>query len=404
MCPIKPDYRYFERPPNAFSPMKSQACLLLAATLLFLTACTGVTPPADSLADNVHGETPAAARIDNIPGTTTLAPPQAKQDAKETPALIWQRIARNFAYSHLYDHPRVAAQKQRYLQRERLLRVTSQRSEPFIYFILDEIERRNMPSELAILPFVESGYYPMARSRSKATGLWQFTAQTARQFRLKRTCCYDARYDIHASTMAALDYLEELHEQFNQDWLLALMAYNTGPNRLKKVLRSSADAVRDGDYWNLALSRETREYVPKLLAFCAIVADPHLSRTLLHPVADAPHLEILETKKRISPGKLFKSAGISASELRRLNPAMQHLHYPLPRGYHMLVPHQKTELVSVAMERLPEAPRWHRHRIAHGESLSVIAVRYGTTVSALRRANKLKSSLILAGKTLIIPH
>lgn len=403
MCPIKPGYRYFWRPPNAFSPMKSQACLLLAATSLFLTACTGVTPPADSLAENVHGETPAA-RLDNIPGIITDVPPQTEQDAKETPALIWQRIARNFAFSHLYDHPRVAAQKQRYLQRERLLRVTSQRSEPFIYFILDEIERRNMPSELAILPFVESGYYPMARSRSKATGLWQFTAQTARQFRLKHTCCYDARYDIHASTMAALDYLEELHEQFNQDWLLALMAYNTGPNRLKKVLRSSADAVRDGDYWNLALSRETREYVPKLLAFCAIVADPRLSRTLLHPVADAPHLEILETKKRISPGKLFKSAGISASELRRLNPAMQHLHYPLPRGYRMLVPHQKTELVSLAMERLPEEPRWYRHRIAHGESLSVIAVRYGTTVSALRRANKLKSSLILAGKTLIIPH
>ena len=384
--------------------MMSQANPLLAASMLFLAACTGVTPSADSIAEKIPGEVPATSRVETLPGTTMHAPPQAVQAAKETPALIWQRIARNFAFSHLYDHPRVMAQKQRYLQRERLLRVTSERSEPFIYFILDEIERRNMPSELAILPFIESGYYPMARSRSKATGLWQFTAQTARQFRLKRTCCYDARYDIHASTMAALDYLEELHAQFNQDWLLALMAYNTGPNRLKKVLQSSADAVRDGDYWNLAVSRETREYVPKLLAFCAIVADPRLSRTLLHPVADAPHLEILETRKRISPVKLFKSADISASELRKLNPAMQHLHYPLPRGYRMLVPHEKTELVSVALERLPEAPRWHRHRIARGESLSVIAVRYGTTVSALRRANKLKSSLILAGKTLIIPH
>ena len=383
--------------------MMSQVNPLLAASMLFLAACTGVTPPADSLAENIPGEAPAS-RIEGIPGTTTSALPQAAQKTKEPSALIWQRIARNFAFSHLYDHPRVAAQKQKYLQRERLLRVTSQRSEPFIYFILDEIERRNMPSELAILPFIESGYYPLARSRSKATGLWQFTAQTARQFRLKRTCCYDARYDIHASTTAALDYLEELHAQFNQDWLLALMAYNTGPNRLKKVLRSSTGALKADDYWNLAVSRETREYVPKLLAFCAIVADPRLSHTLLHPVANAPHLEILETKKRVSPAKLFKSAGISAGELRRLNPAMQHLHYPLPRGYRMLVPHQKTELVSQVMERLPEEPRWYRHRIARGESLSVIAVRYGTTVSALRRANKLKSSLILAGKTLIIPH
>lgn len=371
--------------------MKRQACLLLAASVLVLTACTGVAPSAGPL-------------VENTPGTAAPAPSQVVRSTEEPSPLIWPRIARNFAFSHLYDDPRVVTQKQSLLQRERVLLVTSQRSEPFIHFILNEIERRDMPSELAILPFVESGYYPLARSRSKATGLWQFTAQTARQFRLKRTCCYDARYDIHASTMAALDYLEELHAQFNQDWLLALMAYNTGPNRLKRVLQSSADVLRTGDYWNLALSRETREYVPKLLAFCAIVADPRLSHTLLYPVANAPHLEILETEKRISPAKLFQSAGIPAGELRRLNPAMQHLHYPLPRGYRMLVPHQETERVSRAMERLPEEPRWYRHRIAHGESLSVIAKRYGTTVSALRTANKLKGSLILAGKTLIIPH
>ncbi|MYB88862.1 MAG: transglycosylase SLT domain-containing protein [Proteobacteria bacterium] len=384
--------------------MKSLACLLLAASTFFLTACSGVSPSADSLAEKTPGEVPAPSRIESIPEQAAADLHRIVQETGEAPPLIWQRIAQNFAFSHLYDDPRVVAQKQRYLQRERLLLVTSQRSEPFIYFILNEIERRNMPSELAILPFIESGYYPLARSRSKATGLWQFTSQTAREFRLKRTCCYDARYDIHASTMAALDYLEELHAEFDQDWLLALMAYNTGPNRLKKVLRSSPAVVRAGDHWNLAVSRETREYVPKLLAFCAIVADPRLSRTLLYPVADAPHLEILETKKRISPAKLFKSADVSSSELRRLNPAMQHLHYPLPRGYRMLVPRQETELVALAMERLPEEPRWYRHRIAHGESLSVIAVRYGTTVSALRRANKLTSSLILAGKTLIIPH
>ena len=383
--------------------MKSQACLLLTALTLFFTACSGVSPSADSLAGKIPGTAPDPSRIESV-AESAADSPQVVQNADESPPLIWQRIAQNFAFSHLYDDPRVAAHKQRYLQRERLLLVTSQRSEPFIYFILDEIERRNMPSELAILPFIESGYYPLARSRSKATGLWQFTSQTAREFRLKRTCCYDARYDIHASTMAALDYLEELHEEFDQDWLLALMAYNTGPNRLKRVLRSSAAEVRAGNYWNLAVSRETREYVPKLLAFCAIVADSHLSRTLLYPVPDAPHLEILETKKRISPAKLLKTAGISPGELRRLNPAMQHLHYPLPRGYRMLVPRQKTELVALAMERLPEEPRWYRHRIARGESLSAIAVRYGTTVSALRRANKLKSSLILAGKTLIIPH
>lgn len=394
----------FGQHPNAFSSMKSLTALLLAASMLFLTACSGKSLHADSPAEKIPAETPPPSRVESAPQAPVADSPRIVQETDEAPPLIWQRIAQNLAFPHLHDDPRVATHKQRYLQREQTLLVVSQRSEPFIHFILDEIERRNMPSELAILPFIESGYHPLARSRSKATGLWQFTSQTARHFRLKRTCCYDARYDIHASTMAALDYLEELHAQFDQDWLLALMAYNTGPNRLKKVLHSSAAAARTGNHWNLAVSRETREYVPKLLAFSAIVADPHLSRTLLYPVADVPHLEILETKKRISPAKLFKSADISPRELRRLNPAMQHLHYPLPRGYHMLVPRQKTELVALAMEHLPEEPHWHRHRIAQGETLSVIAVRYGTTVSALRRANKLTSSLILAGKTLIIPH
>ena len=384
--------------------MMRKACLLLAVSTLFLTACIQAIPPADPLGKKTPQDAPTTARIENMPGPGITELPPSMPESNDKPQLIWQRIAQNSAFSRFYDHPQVAIYKKNYLQRERLLSVVSKRSAPFIYFILSEIEQRNMPAELALLPFLESGYYPLARSRTQATGLWQFTAQTAKEFGLKHTCCYDARYDVYASTMAALDYLEELHAKFNQDWLLALMAYNGGPNRLKEALRSGAKAVRTGNYWNLDVSLETREYVPKLLAFCAIVTDARLSRTLLYPVANAPYLEILETKKRLSPAKLIRSAGIPPDELRALNPAMQHLHYPLPRGYRMLVPRHQTETVALAMETLSEEPRWYKHKIAYGESLSVIAARYGTSISALRKANKLNGSLILAGNTLIIPH
>lgn len=317
--------------------------------------------------------------------------------------LIWHRIAKNSALSRFYDHPHVIRYKKNYLERERLLSIVTHRAEPFIHFILNEIEQRNLPAELAILPIVESGYSPRALSRTKATGLWQFTSRTAKEFGLQQTWRYDARYDVYASTMAALDYLTELHAEFDGNWLLALMAYNAGPNRVKRALQSDAVKNRTTNYWDLPLPGETRAYVPRLLALSAIIHDPQLSATLLHPVANAPHVEILEVKKRISPAKLVESGNISRDELQALNPALQYLRYPPPTGYRLLVPRHKTELVAITIERLPEEPKWHRHTIVYGESLSVIAARYGTSVSALRKANNLNGTTILAGKTLIIP-
>ena len=393
----------FSRFRDAISFMMRKACLLLAISALFLTACTKAVSPTSSRAGNTPPDTPAATHAQNSQ-EPDLALPPPEPGSNKPPQLIWQRIAQNSAFTRLYDHPKVVAHTRDYLERERLLSVISKRSEPFIYFILSEIEQRDLPAELALLPFLESGYNPMARSRTLATGLWQFTAQTAEEFGLQRTCCYDARYDVYASTMAALDYLEELHALFDQDWMLALMAYNGGPNRLKSALRSGTQAARSGNYWELDVSPETREYVPKLLAFCSIVTDAHLNRTRLYPVANTPYLDILKSKKRLSADRLAHSADITLAELQALNPAMQHPQYPLPRGYHVLVPRHKTETVKLAMEILAEEPHWYKHKIASGESLSVIAVRYGTSVSALRRANKLNGSLILAGNTLIIPH
>ena len=400
--------------------------------MLSVTACFKANLPAGTSSDTIPPDTTQTTEPARTPDIRDLAMPaptvppvQAKTPAhalpvqtktplpastfadsvpEEEPRLIWQRIAKNAAFSQLYNHPRVNRHKQDYLERERLLSIVTRRAEPFIHFIVTEVEQRNMPAELAILPMVESGYSPRALSRTKAAGLWQFISRTAGEYGLKRTCCYDARYDVYASTMAALEYLGELHAEFDGNWVLALMAYNAGPNRVKAALQSNAKTSPTENYWNLQLPYETLEYVPRLLALSAIVRDPELSATLLHPIANEPHVEILEINKRILPAKLVKSASIDRTELQALNPALQHLDYPLPAGHRLLVPKHKAEPIASIIARLPEEPHHrYRHTIVYGESLSVIAARYGTSVSALREANRLNGTAIQAGKTLVIP-
>jgi len=322
----------------------------------------------------------------------------------ESNSLIWQHIESKLELTELYDHPNVTIQKNRYLNNSEYLASVTRRSEPFIHFVLSEIERRQMPAELAILPIVESGYYPRARSRAKAEGLWQIMPYTAKDLGLKRSVGYDGRHDVYAATSAALDYLSQMYNTFEGDWLLALAAYNAGPQRVKRALKKAK--VRDENvYWNLRLPRETREYVPKILALSAIVNDKNYSSTLLHPIKDAPYLESIELSKRISPAKLIQAAAASETEIKLLNPAIRNLNTPIPDGYHLLVPKRDAEFLTLAINNMEEAaqPTWVKHRISRGESLSGIAKRYGISIRALREANNMHGNKIVTGRTLDVP-
>ena len=261
-----------------------------------------------------------------------------------------------------------------------------------------------MPAELAILPIVESGYIPTARSRARAEGLWQIMPYTAKDLGLKRSVGYDGRHDVYASTSAALDYLSQMYDKFDGDWLLALAAYNAGPHRVSRALKK-VNIHNKNAYWDLRLPRETREYIPKILALCAIIKDKEFSSTLLHPIEDTPYLETIKLSKRISPAKLILAADANETEIKLLNPAIQNLSAPIPAGYHLLVPKGDAELLALAIDNMQEAPQptWANHRINRGESLSGIARRYGTTISALRTANNMHNNKIVSGRTLVIP-
>ena len=380
--------------------------LLILLTLTVVACSHSLTKPIHSSHEIITGAATNAITPDfiippnSISRTEELSTALANDDQ-----LIWQHIAKNLALSQFYVHPRVARQKQKYLDNAEFLSIVTRRSEPFIYFVLNEIEQRQMPTELAILPIVESGYFPKARSRAKAVGLWQFMPYTAREFGLQRTQGYDGRHDVYASTIAALDYLAQLNNKFDGDWLLTLAAYNAGPQRIKRALQKSTASKDENSYWDLHLPRETREYIPKILALSAIINDNEYSSTLLHPIDDEAHIESIEINKRISPSKLVQASGINATELLLLNPALRNLNNPTPENYHLLVPKQKTELVSTTIDNLPaeKLPLWEQHVIASGESLSVIAIRYDTSVAAIRETNNLHNNTIVAGRTLRIP-
>jgi len=322
----------------------------------------------------------------------------------ESNTLIWQHIEDKLELTEIYDHPRVALQKRKFLNNSDYLAKVTRRSEPFIHFILSEIERRQMPAELAILPIVESGYYPRARSRASAEGLWQIMPFTAKDLGLKRYVGYDGRHDVYAATSAALDYLSQMYNKFDGDWLLALAAYNAGPQRVKRALRK-AEVHDENVYWNLRLPRETREYVPKILALSAIINDAEYSTTLLHPIENKPYLESIELTKRILPAKLIQAAAASETEIKLLNPAIRNLNTPIPAGYHLLVPKREAEFLTLAINNMEEAaqPTWAKHKIRRGESLSGIARRYGTSIRALRDANNIHGNKIVSGRTLVVP-
>ena len=197
-----------------------------------------------------------------------------------------------------------------------------ERATPYLHHIVEEAERRDMPTDVALLPIVESAYRAEARSPGHAAGIWQLIPSTGRHFGLEQNAWYDGRRDVLASTDAALDYLEALHERFDGDWLNAFAAYNCGEGMVERAIARNRRAGRGTDFWSLALPAETRGFVPKLIAVSKIVADPAGHKLSLRPIPDKPYLAEVEVGRQIRLAEAAKLAGVSVEEMRRLNPGL----------------------------------------------------------------------------------
>ncbi|MFP4161006.1 MAG: LysM peptidoglycan-binding domain-containing protein [Ectothiorhodospira sp.] len=314
-------------------------------------------------------------------------------------------MRRHLALPEASDHPRVAQPLRWYRRHTRHLTTVLARAEPFLHHILEEIERRDMPSELLLVPIVESGYLARARSTGHAAGIWQFIPSTATHFGLDQSWWYDGRRDIHASTVAALTYLEQLHQRFDEDWLLALAAYNAGQGTVARAIRRNRELGRPTDYWHLDLPQETRKYVPRLLALRALMADPEAHDVTLPPIPDRPQVELVRTGGQIELAIAARLAGVAPETLKALNPGFERWATPPDGPHHLLVPVDRAKALRAGLAGLdPEARiTWRRHRVRPGDSLGRIAARYDLPVGTLKEVNGLQGDLIRTGDHLLIP-
>lgn len=322
----------------------------------------------------------------------------------DLPIDLWQRIRDGFSladgeHAHATRHTEWFAQHQKYLDR------TFTRAYPYLHYIVEEVEKRGMPMEIVLLPVVESAFQPFAYSHGRASGIWQFIPGTGRAYGLTIDWWYDGRRDITASTQAALNYLERLQKRFDGDWLLALAAYNSGEGTVYRAIRRNQKLGKGIRFWDLKLPRETRDYVPKLLAISNIVANPKKHNVTLLDIPNAPHFTKVNIDTQIDLALAADMAEISLEKLYIYNPGFNRWATP-PEGPHtLLFPIEKAAKFQKKLSKLPKKERvkWVRHKITQGENLGHIAKKYKTTVSTLQRINDIQSHMIRAGKHLLIP-
>ena len=339
------------------------------------------------------------------PETSPLNPMQ-EEDFIEKSDNLWVRLQTQFQLENHYENQAVDQELSAYIYNQAYFDRITERAEPFLFWIVNEIERRSLPMELALIPIVESTFNPNAYSPKHAVGLWQFIGPTAKSFGLQQDWWYDGRRDPRASTVAALDFLEQLYEEFNEDWLLALAAYNTGQGNVNRAIKKTARRKGSIDFWSLPLPRETKAHVPKILALAKLISNSKRYGVELAPIENKEPLAIIEIDSQIDLAQAAKLAKLDYGELRRLNPGyLQWATHP-DNPQVIAVPINHADFLRDGISNLgPDRfISWDRYEIQPGDTLSGIAINLRTEIDVLKSVNKINGSRIIAGDSLLIPR
>ena len=280
---------------------------------------------------------------------------------------------------------------------------TINRSKPYMHHIATEVKKRNMPAEIALLPFIESAYVTKARSHVGASGLWQFMPATGRHYGLERTALYDGRHDVYAATNAALNYLEYLHRMFG-DWSLALAAYNWGEGNVSRAINRARAQGLEATYENLRMPQETRNYVPKLLAVRNIVNNPQAFGMNVSDISNQPYFKALTVDQPMDHGAITRMAGISESEFLALNPAFNAPVFVPKHNRKLLLP---VAAVSTFEKNVRNANpetllSWDVYTTLSNSTLNAIAADTGMSVAELRRLNGLNGNQVSADRSILV--
>lgn len=336
-------------------------------------------------------------------GMVQPAPPPV-QVIVNPPVDVWQRIREQLTMQHL-DNPRIQAELAWYARHPKYMVRVAKRAEPYLFYIVNEIEKKNIPMEIALLPIVESAFDPFAYSHGRAAGIWQFIPSTGKSMGLQQNWWYDSRRDIRASTTAALSYLEQLTRALSDDWLLGLAAYNSGQRRVKRAIEHNEKLGKDLDFWSLRLPRETRSYVPKLIAVAKIIANPEDYKIDLPKISNTPYLSVVQTGGQIDLAQAAELSEVDIETIYLLNPAYNRWATSPDGPHELLVPVDKLSKFKEGLAALDKSERvqWTRYRIKFGDSLIRIASLFNTKAKIIREVNGLRNNNIRAGATLLIP-
>lgn len=314
---------------------------------------------------------------------------------------VWDRIAMQLDFD-VPNNERIKRYRNWYIKHPQHLRIVSQRAAPFLYLITERIEARNIPLEIALLPIVESSFDQFASSHVKAAGLWQFVPDTARRFGLEQNWWYDGRRDVVESTEAALDLLEYLHKKFDGNWLHALAAYNTGEARVFRAIRLNERKGKSTDFWSLNLPKETSSYVPKLIAVADVLKNRDKYGVTFEPISNKPAVKLVKPNVPMNLQLAAKYARVSLKELHKLNPAYNRFATSTKEMRQLLLPVENAKLFNINLARSNSIDRLV-HKVRQGDALIKIAKDYNTSVTEIKRANRLTSNQIAIGQNLIIP-
>lgn len=332
--------------------------------------------------------------------------------ARATPPLstVWDALTREFSLNHEVHHPEVQKQLKLIMKHPEAIRKMAEQSKPYLYHILSELKKRNLPGEIALIPMIESEYDPRASSNAGAAGLWQLMPETGADLGLTKNWWVDGRRSFGPSTNAALNYLTYLHHFFHGNWLLAFAAYDSGENRVKRAVKLS----RKGQFWSLTLPHETKAYIPKLLALSEIIQNPKRYHVTLPAILEKPYFKEVDVSRAITLNSAAKLAEMPTQDVHRLNPGFKDWSTRPVRPYKLLLPTKHIDDFNRNFANLQKEERHHpaiKNTIAShyvivkkGDSLSRIAHQHHIKLNALRQCNpQIKHGILKPGQQLHLP-
>ena len=383
------------------------ACVLLLAGASFLARAELQLSGELSVAPAEALTTPLDGSIANLPLTLREDEPRiATIDLTRQQTDLLQRLRNGFAMPDL-NSTLVADRQAWYLNNPNYIKRVLERSKRYLYYIVSELEERGMPTELALLPIVESSYNPLAASHAKALGMWQFIPSTGKNYRLEQNWWLDQRRDVIASTKAALDYLQYIYEMHG-DWHLALASYNWGEGAVARAIAKNQAKGLPTDYRSLTMPEETRYYVPKLQAIKNIIAQPELYGLKLDPIPNRPYFGTVDNPGDMDIALAAKLAEIPLDEFIALNPAYQRPVMPGSSKSQLIIPADKVQtfIDNLGAHESQEKPlsAWKTYTLKKGDKLDVVASNYDISTAYLKQLNGISArTKVGPGMTLLVP-